>query len=130
MSDNKPKGIGFFNIKSGETHYARLEPQVQGFINSSDMGVNASRGQDFGWRLEPDWVQKVKTFRRNETKMAFLTDKNGGKSPTITQILYSVYGEELRAAQQRAADEENPFEEEYLQKISGKNEESKSTSKK
>lgn len=116
----KHKGIGFFNIKSGETHYARLEPQIQAYINSSDIGINASRGQDFGWRLEPVWVKRVKDFRRNETKMAFLTDKNGGRKPTTTQVLYAIYGEQLRAAGERAVENENPFEEEYLQQISGK----------
>lgn len=120
MDDNQPKGIGFYNIKSGETHYARLEPQIQAYINSSDMGINASRDQDFGWRLEPEWVKKVKAFRRNETKMQFITDRNGGQKVTTTQILYAIYGEQLRAAAERAEEEENPFEEEYLQQISSK----------
>lgn len=115
-----PQGVGFFNIKSGETHYARMEPQIQAFINSSDLGINASRGQDFGWRLEPAWVQKIKTFLRDENKMVRLTDKNGGRRPTTPQILYAIYGEQVRAAQQHAVDNENPYEEEYLKSISGK----------
>lgn len=120
MEDNQPKGIAFFNIKSGETHYARLEAQIQAYINSSDMGINASRDQDFGWRLAPDWVKAIKAFRRNETKMELLTSRNGGQKVTTPQILYAIYGEQLRAAQERADEEENPFEEEYLQDISGK----------
>jgi len=120
MDDNQPKGIGFYNIKTGETHYARLEPQIQAYINSSDMGINASRDQDFGWRLEPEWVKKVKAYRRNETKMEFLTSRNGGQKVTTTQILYAIYGEQLRAAQERADENEAPFEEEYLQAISSK----------
>lgn len=118
--DNQPKGIGFFNIKSGETRYARLEAQIQAYINSSDIGINASRDQDFGWRLAPEWVKKVKEFRRNESKMQFLTDRNGGQKVTTPQILYSIYGEQLRAAQERADEEETPFEEEYLANISSK----------
>lgn len=119
--ENQPKGIGFFNIKTGETHYARLEPQIQAYINSSDMGINASRGQDFGWRLDPEWVAKVKDFRRNqESKMAIITERNGGEQPTTTQVLYAVYGEELRVAKQDAAEHENAFEEEYLENISSK----------
>ena len=120
MDDNQPKGIGFYNIKTGETHYARLEPQIQAYINSSDMGINASRDQDFGWRLEPEWVKKVKAYRRNETKMEFLTSRNGGQKVTTTQILYAIYGEQLRAAQERADENEAPFEEEYLQAISSR----------
>lgn len=120
MEDNQPKGIGFYNIKSGETHYARLEPQIQAYINSSDLGINASRDQDFGWRLEPEWVKAVRAFRKNETKMQFLQDRNGGQKVTTTQVLYAIYGEQLRAAQERADENENPFEEEYLQNISSK----------
>lgn len=118
MEDNQPKGIGFFNIKSGETHYARLEAQIQAYINSSDMGINASRDQDFGWRLEPEWVKRVKAFRRNESKMEALVSRNGGQKVTTVQVLYAIYGEQLRAAQERAEEEESPFEEEYLQNIS------------
>lgn len=118
--DNQPKGIGFYNIKSGETRYAQLEAQIQGYINSSDIGINASRDQDFGWRLSPEWVKAVKMYRRNEQKMAFLTERNGGQKVTTTQVLYAIYGEQLRAAQERADENENPFEEEYLQAISTK----------
>ncbi len=120
MQDNKPKGIAFFNIKSGDTHYLRLEPQIQAYINSSDMGINASRGQDFGWRLAPEWVYKVKTFRKDEAKMQFLVARNGGRKVTTAQVLYAIYGEQLRAAAEIADENENPFEEEYLQKISTK----------
>lgn len=118
MDDNQPKGIGFYNIRTGETHYARLEAQIQAYINSSDMGVNASRDQDFGWRLEPSWVKAVKAFRRNETKMEALVSRNGGQKPTTVQILYAIYGEQLRAAQERADENEAPFEQEYLRNIS------------
>jgi hypothetical protein len=118
--DKRPKGIGFFNIKTGETRYAQLEPQVQAYINSSDIGINASRGQDFKWRLTEEWVKRVRAFRKNELKMSLLTDKNGGRTPTTTQILYAIYGEQIRAAQERAEENENPYEEEYLQRISSK----------
>lgn len=113
-----PKGIGFFNIKSGETHYARLEAQIQGYINSSDIGINASRGQDFGWRLDSEWVKKVRQFRNNSTKMELLAAKNGGEAPTDVQIMYTIYGEQLRQFEQQLEDNESPFEEEYLKKIS------------
>lgn len=124
MDNNQPKGIGFYNINSGETHYAVLEAQIQAFINSSDIGINASRDQDFGWRLAPEWVRAVRKFRRNETKMQFLTDRNGGQKVTTPQILYAIYGEQLRAAQERAEEDESPFEEEYLQKIRSNKDES------
>lgn len=120
MENNTPKGIGFFNIKTGETRYAQLEPQIQAYINSSDMGINASKDQDFGWRLEAEWVKAVKGFRRDETKMEVLAARNGGQRVTTPQILYAIYGSQLRAAQQVAEESEAPFEEEYQQAISGR----------
>lgn len=121
----EPRGIGFFNIKSGETLYAKLEPQIQAFINSSDMGINASKGQDFSWRLDPEWVKKVKAFRKDEAKMDALVTRNGGQKPTTTQILYTIYGGQVRAAQERAEEDSTPFEEEYLADISSKSEATK-----
>ncbi len=120
MDDNMPKGIGFYNIRSGETHHVKLEAQIQAFINSSDMGINASRGQDFGWRLAPNWVKAVKAFRRNENKMENLTSRNGGQKVTTPQILYAIYGEQLRAAQERADEDESPYEEDYQAAISNR----------
>lgn len=116
--ENEPQGIGFYNIKSGETRHAKTEPQIQGYINSSDMGINASRGQDFGWRLSADWVKLVRAFRRDETKMSVLMANNNGQAPTTTNILYAIYGEQLRAYEQKIEDNESPFEEEYLKEIS------------
>ena len=84
------------------------------------MGINASRGQDFGWRLSPEWVKMVKNFKAEPEKMERLTDRNGGKEPTTPQILYTIYGEQMRVYLQRKRDEDTPFEEEYLQNISSK----------
>lgn len=118
--DNRPKGIEFFNIKSGDTHYCRLEATIQAYINSSDMGINASRGQDFGWRLAPSWVQKVREFRKDENKVANLSSKlrlEEDQSPSLIQILYAIYGAQLRNARAASEEHENAYEEEYLQKI-------------
>lgn len=118
--DTRPKGIEFFNIKSGDTHYCRLEATIQAYINSSDMGINASRGQDFGWRLAPSWVKKVRDFRKDENKMANLAAKlrlDEDQSPNLIQILYAIYGAELRAVRVASEEHENAYEEEYLEQI-------------
>jgi hypothetical protein len=120
MDDNQPKGIAFFSVKTGETRYAQLEPQIQAYINSSDLGINASRGQDFGWKLAKEWVEKVRAFRKDENKMERLVSRNGGQRVTTTQILYAIYGEQLRAFEQQQEDESSPFEEAYLESISEK----------
>lgn len=113
----EPQGIAFFSVKSGETHYCKLEPTIAAYINSSDMGINASRGQDYGWRLDPDWVKRVRAFKRDSMKMSILTAKNGGQKPNTIQILYYMYGEELQNYYEVQEENENPFEEAYQDAI-------------
>lgn len=50
--------IIFENIETGETIGVKLEDEghyseakISALINSSNLGINAARGQDFGWRL-------------------------------------------------------------------------------
>lgn len=118
----EPEGIAFFSIKTGETFYAKLEPTIAALINSSDMGINASRGQDFGWRLAPTWVKKVRDFKADEDKMDTLANKlrlEDGVAPSTIQILNYIYGRQVRAYLQSLQEHENPFEEQYQQDISG-----------
>lgn len=121
MQENEqPKGIGFYSVETGETRYAQLDAQIQAYINSSDLGINASRGQDFGWRLSPDWVKMVRAFRADETKMDNLAAKlrlEEDQLPSLTQILYALYGQQLRVARSHAEGKEKPFEQEYLSAI-------------
>ena len=113
----EPEGISFYSIRTGETHYGKLEPTIAAYINSSDMGINASRGQDYGWRLAPEWVKKVREFKRDPIKMSIITSKNDGRKPTTTQILYYMYGEQLAAFYEQQEENESPFEEAYLRAI-------------
>lgn len=118
QATQEPLGIPFFSIKSGETHHCKLEPTIAAYINSSDMGINASRDQDYGWRLDPEWVRKIRAFKKDALQMQILTNKNGGQKPTTTQILYYIYGQQLARFYETEEENENPFEEAYLQAIS------------
>lgn len=116
----QPQGVPFFSVKTGETRHAKMEPQIQAYINSSDMGINASRGQDFGWRLGADWVKKLKAFRNDANKMSILAARTDGRKVTEVQMLYFLYGEELRAFRDQQEEEANPFEDQYQSDISTK----------
>jgi hypothetical protein len=116
----EPKGIAFFNIESGDTHYCKLEPTIAAYLNSSDMGINASRGQDFKWRLAPDWVKRVRAFRRDNLQMSMLAARNSGQKPTTVQILYHLYGEDLRAYDEQGDEDSAPFEQQYQEEIADK----------
>ena len=124
------QGIGFYSVEGDETHYAKSEAQIQGYLNSSDLGINASRGQDKGWRIEPKWMKMVKAFRQDEAKMSLIASKNGGQAPSVPQILYAIYGEQIRQEQQTKNDESRPYEEKSLRAISSQPEEKPTACKK
>lgn len=113
----EPKGIPFYSIRTDEIHWCKLEPTISAYINSSDMGINASRDQDYGWRLAPEWVEKVRAFKRNRQQMQILTAAQDGRAPTTVNILYYMYGEELANYYAQMEDNENPFEEKYRQMV-------------
>ena len=114
----EPQGVPFFSIKTGETHYCKLEPTIAAYINSSDMGINASRGQDYGWKLGAEWVKRIRDFKRNQTQVSILTAKNGGQKPTTVQILYYLYAEELAAYYESQEEFDSPYADQYQKDIS------------
>lgn len=129
----EPDGIEFFSIKTGETLYGKLEPTIAALINSSDMGINASRGQDFGWKLGAKWVKKVDTFSRDEDKMDTLAVKlrlEDGDTPSTIQILYYIYGREVRKYLQRLKDDDTPFAQQYQEDLSSDGSQKKTPARK
>lgn len=61
--------ISFVNVKSGEKKTVSTEPQIAAYFNSSNLHVNATVGQDLGWRLAPETVQRMRIIRKNPGKM-------------------------------------------------------------
>lgn len=123
VDPNEPKGIPFFNIKTGDRHWLKTEPMIAAYINSSDMGINASRGQDMGWRLDAEWVKKIQAFRRDRSQMTLLAAQTGGQRPTTVNILYHLYGEELRAFEEYQEENEAPFQQQYEDELAGRSSE-------
>lgn len=66
--------IKFFNIKTGETRILDpatmdpqfIEPAIAALYNSSNLHVNATRGQDFGWRIAPETVKRIRDIKRDD----------------------------------------------------------------
>lgn len=116
---NTPKGVDFFNIKTGETVYVRRSAQIKALIESSDMGVN--RQSDRGWRLGKEWVHKLREARQDRQLMSELATKYGGAEVSDRDLMVAVYKRELNAEKQakRYADSA-PYEQEYLESIKPK----------
>lgn len=105
--------IIFENIDTGETMGidrqtggANYEAKLSALINSSNMGINADRGQDYGWRLsaeqqaliekwegQPDMIEKVSDF--THTVQDDLTHANF--------LSYLLYQQELGKSPEQAA---------------------------
>lgn len=115
-------GVGFYNIASGEQVEAPTAPMIFAFLNSSDMGLNATRGQDFKWRLSPEWVKKLKAFRANQNSMEKLGNKLDGGMAEIKdhQILFEIYRQQLDKETMGTKANSTPFEEEYHRLINEK----------
>lgn len=69
--------IKFYNINSGETRLAETEPMIAAFFNSSDLGPNASRGQDFGWRLAPETIIEMERIQSDQRTLETISAKYG-----------------------------------------------------
>lgn len=69
--------IKFFNIKTGETRVIDpslidptfVEPAISALYNSGNLHVNATRGQDFGWRLSPETIKRIRDIKIDDVLM-------------------------------------------------------------
>lgn len=117
--DNGPNGVPFYNISSDETHYAKLPATISAYINSSDMGVNASKGQDYKWRLAPEWVKRLRQFRQSTSSMRALRIELGHDEISDINILNHLYSEQVRAWHEAQQQEETPYLDKYLDQVRG-----------
>lgn len=61
--------ISFFNVRTGETRKVTTEPMLAAYWNSSDQGPNSHGGQDFGWRLAPETLARMRQVRADRGLM-------------------------------------------------------------
>lgn len=69
--------VKFFNIRSGETRTIDpslidptfVEPAITALFNSGNLHVNATRGQDFGWRLAPETIKRIRDIKQDDLQM-------------------------------------------------------------
>lgn len=78
--------ISFVNIKSGERVTLTRPHQIGAFINSSDIGPNSNKGQDFGWRLSEDTIVKLDELRTDEYKLEDISKRIGVSIDELTTI--------------------------------------------
>ena len=122
------KVISFTRLKDGEvitfsanTDTNARQAQIAAFINSSDLGPNSDRGQDFTWRLSPEIVVEVNSIKR-DPKILTEISRNIGlyiediQIQHIINYLIEKYDAEA-AAEQGLEDDNLPFEGQYKAQI-------------
>ena len=128
MEFEYPKEYEFFNVKTGEKRIltargSHAKHMINGFILSSNLSRNASRGQDFGWRLARQTLETVKKAQQNpmimrEIATAKGVNPRGVRLPDLIEFLVDSYNNNIQA--QEIAEEEEPrFQAEYEASIKG-----------
>ena len=76
--------ITFENIRSGEvvSFDGSMDPNARqahlaAYLNSSNMSPNASKGQDFGWRLAPEIIVKIDNIKQDLPTLDMLSRRLG-----------------------------------------------------
>lgn len=108
--------IIFENIDTGETVGVSRETggkfyrsQLAALVNSSNMSINADRGQDFGWRLAPEQQALIEEWEQDPD----MIDKVSSWSKVMVDQLthseflsYLLYQQELGKSTERTQDAE------------------------
>lgn len=69
--------ISFYNEKTGETVTLTRSPQISAFINSSNLSINASQGQNHGWRVAPADQIRIDKMRQDATTVSRIAGVKG-----------------------------------------------------
>jgi hypothetical protein len=123
-----PEQYEFFNVKTGETRILKAtgsyaKHMINGFILSSNLSRNSSRGQDMGWRLAKDTLLTVKQAQQNQMIMREIAtakgvNPRGVRLPDLIEFLVDSYNNQIQA--QEIQDEEMPrFQAEYEASLKG-----------
>lgn len=109
--------IKWFNIRSKEVVVAESEPQISALWASSDHSPNITQGQDFGWRLAPEVVVKMKKIKQDYRTLADIAQEIGKNVDEVTEPDILTYISNTDAQAQDAMAQEGDYTDEYEQAI-------------
>lgn len=113
--------VSFFNIKSGEERVLDDPAHIAAFVNSSNMGKNSNKGQDFAWRIAPELRAKVDEYSENPTKLQEISQRLGVPMDAIevVHVLSQIAYEQsiVERANKRAVENNPAHAEEYEQRL-------------
>ena len=109
--------IKFFNIKSKEVRVAETEPQIAALWASSDHSPNITQGQDFGWRLAPEVVVKMKKIKQDYATLTEIARRNLKTPDEVVDIDILAYISATDAGAQTAVANDEDYTDEYNEEI-------------
>lgn len=106
--------IIFENIDNGQTVGINREiggkyyrAKLSALINSSNLSVNADRGQDFGWRLKPEQQATIEEWERDPQMVEKVSNFTKVMIDDLTHaefLSYMLYQQELGKSHERSVD--------------------------
>lgn len=109
--------VTFRNVNTNEVRVITNPHHIGAFLNSSDLGTNSNKGQDFGWRLDFDMVDKLDDLAGNPTALDELSRRIGVPVDELTQIHLLNHLSHLedteKASVERRAAREPKYKQEY-----------------
>lgn len=111
--------IKFFNIKSGEERTVDTEPMIAAFFNSTDQHINALVGQDFGWRLAPETIKRIRQIKSNQETLDRIAQAFSLLQGEVsdTDILRWISLEDARAEAKKTETVQGDFSKEYDEQL-------------
>lgn len=107
-------GVKFFNVRGGETVFAETEPMIAAFFNSSDLNPNGLV-QDYGWRIHPKMVKRIRDIEDDEDIMEKIAKKLEIPLENVAtyHILMHIVDQDARAERKGEKESKNAFQEQY-----------------
>lgn len=109
--------ITFYNIRSREVRVAESEPMIAAMWGSSDRGPNAQYGQDFGWRLAPEVVVRMKRLRQDPETIERIARRYKKAEEDLTETDFLQYISEQTPVDDAPVAQEGDYEDEYMAEI-------------
>jgi hypothetical protein len=109
--------IRWFNIRSKEVVVAETEPQISALWASSDHSPNITQGQDFGWRLAPEVVVKMKQIKQDFETLTTIARRINKQTDEVTEPDIIMFISETDQRAQVAQAEDGDYTDEYEQAV-------------
>lgn len=111
--------IKFFNIRSGEIKTVDTEPLIAAFFNSTDQHVNARLGQDFGWRLAPETIARIREIQSNQNTLDRIAQTFNLPIGEVadTDVVRWISLEDARTEARKNQEEQSDHEAEYQRQL-------------